>query len=554
MLKETGITLKEALQMDCFKTCKLIAGFEGYNNVIYRVNIMADYEILNWVSEGELLLTTAYFFKAVETEEQVEFIRELKKKKLAGIAIKVYPYLERLPEEVTNLANELKFPIIDLDYEIPFTDIMSPIFKKVFNKQALLLQKVEELHNDLMNIILRGGDAKDIATTLSKIIGNPILVKNHHFDDLIYDDKFYPFDYEEFTMNIEKFLNNNVYNSNLSKTYSCKIKIKDKKYEAIMVPIVVKNSIFGHVIAVAAEKSITSFDIVSIERASTIMAVEFLKRISVQDVENRYAAEFFEDLISLDKIRKEKAIERAKYYKFDHRVFYNIVNIYFDNKTPSIGDEYDFNQYKNKGIYIINQICNNQDVKYLITSKGKSIIIMFMWKDQKSLKKKLDKIVENINKSINEKMSFTQHSIGIGRVYKGVENVYKSLKDADKAIEARKTFIDETVIDFDNLGIYKIFCHDNLRDELLKFYNSTLFPLCQYDAKRDTELVKTLEVYFKTNGNFKKMSEHLYTHYNTILYRINRIHEITDMNLDNEHDRFNLETALKIKQIMGIKI
>jgi len=554
LLKETGITLKEALEMDCFKTCKLIAGFEGYNNVIYRVNIMADSEILDWVSEGELLLTTAYFFKAAEIEKQLEFIRELKKKKLAGIAIKIYPYLKKLPKEVIDLANELKFPIIDLDYAIPFTDIMGPIFKKVFNKQALLLQKVEELHKNLMNIILRGGEVKEIVTTLSKIVGNPILVKNHHFDDLIYDDEFYPFDYEEFTMNVEKFLNNNVYNQNLSKTYSCKMKIKDKTYEAIMVPIVVRNNTFGHVVAIAAEKSITSFDIASIERASTIMAVEFLKRISVQDVENRYTAEFFEDLISLDKIRKEKAIERAKYYKFDHKAFYNIINIYFDNKTPSIGDEYDFNQYKNKGIHLINQICKNQDAKYLITSKGKSIIIMFMWKDQKSLKKKLDKIIENIDKSINEKMSFIKYSIGIGRVYKGVENVYKSLKDADNAIEARKTFVNETIIDFDNLGIYKIFCHDNLRDELLKFYKSTLFPLCQYDAKRDTELVKTLEVYFQTNGNLKKMSEHLYTHYNTILYRINRIHQITNMSLDDEHDRFNLETALKIKKIMGIEI
>lgn len=554
MLKETGITLKEALEMDCFKNCKLIAGFEGYNNVIYRVNIMADSEILDWVSECELLLTTAYFFKVSEIEKQLEFIRELKKKKLAGIAIKVYPYLERLPEEVTDLANELKFPIIDLAYEIPFTDIMGPIFKKVFNKQALLLQKVEELHKDLMDIILRGGDVKDIVTTLSKTIGNPILVKNHYFDDLIYDDKSYPFDYEEFIMNVEKFLNNNIYNLNLSKTYSCNIKIKDKAYKVITVPIVVRNSIFGHVIAVGSEKSITDFDIVSIERASTIMAVEFLKRISVQDVENRYVAEFFDDLISLDKVRKEKAIERARYYKLDHRAFYNIINIYCDNKTPSIDDEYDFNQYKNKGIYLINQICNSQDAKYLITSKGKSIIIMFMWKEQKSLKKKLDKIVEKIDKAIKEKMSFTKHSIGIGRVYKGIENVSKSLKDADKAIEARKTFINETIIDFDNLGIYKIFCHDNLRDELLKFYKSTLFPLCQYDAKRDTELVKTLEVYFKTNGNLKKMSENLYTHYNTILYRINRIHEITNMNLDDEHDRFNLETALKIKQIMGIEI
>ena len=46
------------------------------------------------------------------------------------------------------------------------------------------------------------------------------------------------------------------------------------------------------------------------------------------------------------------------------------------------------------------------------------------------------------------------------------------------------------------------------------------------------------------------MSDALYTHYNTILYRINRINEITGMNLDDPNDRLNLEIALKIKELL----
>jgi transcriptional regulator, CdaR family len=46
------------------------------------------------------------------------------------------------------------------------------------------------------------------------------------------------------------------------------------------------------------------------------------------------------------------------------------------------------------------------------------------------------------------------------------------------------------------------------------------------------------------------MSETLYTHYNTILYRINRIQEITGANLNDSNDRLNLEIALKIRQMI----
>lgn len=89
-----------------------------------------------------------------------------------------------------------------------------------------------------------------------------------------------------------------------------------------------------------------------------------------------------------------------------------------------------------------------------------------------------------------------------------------------------------------------------LTEELEDFYATTLKPLVDYDNKKSTELVKTLEAYFMFNGNLTRMSEHLYTHYNTILYRINRINEITGMSLDDSNDRLNLEIALKIRELL----
>ncbi len=57
---------------------------------------------------------------------------------------------------------------------------------------------------------------------------------------------------------------------------------------------------------------------------------------------------------------------------------------------------------------------------------------------------------------------------------------------------------------------------------------------------------------FETNGKSEKMSEVLYTHYNTVLYRINRIQEITAKDLDCEYDRYGLQTALKIMHILDL--
>jgi purine catabolism regulator len=65
--------------------------------------------------------------------------------------------------------------------------------------------------------------------------------------------------------------------------------------------------------------------------------------------------------------------------------------------------------------------------------------------------------------------------------------------------------------------------------------------------------VKTLQSYFENNGNLKKISKQLFTHYNTILYRIQRIEEICHVNLQDAHQRLNLEIALKIMYIIDKK-
>jgi len=552
MIKETGIVLKDVLEMDLMKNCKVIAGHDGITNVITRVNIMADPDILNWVDEGEFLLTTAYFFKITSVEEQKKLIEESHRKKLSGIGIKIFPYLEKLPDEVVQLSNELKFPIIELDYEVPFADIMTPIFKEIFNKQSLLLQKVENVHNDTMDVILKGGSIKEIIRVLSRTIENPILVKDHYFEEYIYDEDVIKSKDNPLLESVKKYFKSSTRSYRSVKKLEDSITVNGEMVDRIMVPILVKNNVYGHIVIFGTERQISNSDVVSVESASTIIALEFLKKISVQEVENKYKAEFFEDLISFDERRKRKAIERANYYRFRPDANYSILTVYVNKKESEIDNSDELNQYINKITYLIDLGSKADGRTFLIANKGSKINILFMWDDVSNREKELRHIAENIAHLIEQKIGNIRFRIGIGRVYKGIEDVYKSLHDAEKAVEASKSYIEETIIEFDKLGIYKIFCQDHLKDELLSFYSSTLKPLVDYDRKRDTELVKSLHVYFETNGNLKKMSEVLYTHYNTVLYRINRIQEITEKSLNCESDRYGLQTALKIMNILDL--
>jgi len=155
-----------------------------------------------------------------------------------------------------------------------------------------------------------------------------------------------------------------------------------------------------------------------------------------------------------------------------------------------------------------------------------------------------------LERLLGERFKKLNYQIGIGRAYEGLREAHKSYMDSLKAIQTGEILKKKSLVFFENLGVYKILCQDHLSEELYRFYSTTIEPLVVYDEKKSTELIKTLQTYFNLNGNLKKISEVLFTHYNTILYRIERIQQITGMNLENPDDRLNLQIGLKIKDLL----
>ncbi|KXG75113.1 PucR family transcriptional regulator [Thermotalea metallivorans] len=553
ILKESGITIRQAMEMECMDKCKIIAGHSGIDNIITRVNIMADPDILHWVSEGELLLTTAYSFRKDDIELQKKLITESSKKKLAGMGIKIYPYIDGLSREVIDLADHLGFPIIDLYYATAFTDIMTPIFKEIFNKQAALLQKVENVHNDLMGVVLKGGSVKEIIKTLKQTIKNPILVRDHYFDEYIYHmDRQDGCDYGKLIERSNIFFESNPENKKIDAKTEKWDQVEDRAMRKVIIPIIVKGNVQGHILVWEAYREISNFDKVALESASPIIALEFLKKSSVYEVEHRYKVEFFESLISNDEKRKTAAVSRANIYKLDSNGYYTVIQICLlkiwgqeKRKKQETADD-----LKARLILNLEKALIHEQWHGMIIGREDKISILTLWHGEKDAQQKIRQYGNKICRLAKELFPENNFVMGIGRPYKGLEQVYKSVRDAERAIEAGMLLGKEQIVYFEDLGVYKILCQESLREELCSFYQQTLLPLVEYDQNKNTELVKTLQIYFETNGNLKKMSELLFTHYNTILYRIQRIKQITGRDIDNAEDRFNLETALKIMKIL----
>lgn len=545
MVNEKGIALGALMQMPFMQGNQLLAGSSGLEGLVLDVNVMVDLDILQWIKPGDLLLTTAYVFKGASTDQTLDLLKDLKDKGLVGLCIKVFPYVNALDPAVLTLAEDIGLPIIDLNYEVSFNEIMTPMYRLFLNRQALILDRVESVHREAMRILLKGGGSTEIVQMLSNYLDHPIYYIDYQFDEVVRgmenENDLYTLtrDFSEAT------------HITRAKRRQDQITVSGKTIERELIPVMVKDEVHGHLVVYGKQHKISNVDILSLESAASLLAIESLKKLSIKEVENKYKAEFFEDLISPEPLRREKALERAINYGFKSDAFYSIVTI----RLPWItGDDNGIltSQRATKVVYLLEMAMQQQSRPYLIATKNNDLNILMMWHKKQDYDKHMDQLIGQQELILKDKVKQEGYLIGIGRCYERLNAVYQSLRDAQKAIDLAGISFGN-VIRFDQMGIYKLLSHEVLKDEITEFYKATIQPLVAYDLKRDTDLVKTLEVYFEVNGNLKKMSEALFTHYNTILYRISRIKEITNKDLENEHDRYGLQTALKIRRILDLE-
>jgi purine catabolism regulator len=103
-----------------------------------------------------------------------------------------------------------------------------------------------------------------------------------------------------------------------------------------------------------------------------------------------------------------------------------------------------------------------------------------------------------------------------------------------------------------DLGVYQLVLSLSDQEKLLAFTEQTLGVLIEYDARQKADLIKTLEAFFACHGNLSQTSEMLIVHRNTLLYRINRINDIAEIDLNRPETRLALHLALTIRRLLAL--
>lgn len=136
-------------------------------------------------------------------------------------------------------------------------------------------------------------------------------------------------------------------------------------------------------------------------------------------------------------------------------------------------------------------------------------------------------------------------SMGVGRVRGSPSGIRQSHQEAKQALTmGRRLRGPGHLTRFDDLGVFRLLFAAQDLPELRAFHDETLGTLAAYDRAHGAELLRTLEAFFAARCGPKEAAAILGVHRNTVLYRLDRVRELTGLDLDDADVRLRLHLAL----------
>ena len=158
----------------------------------------------------------------------------------------------------------------------------------------------------------------------------------------------------------------------------------------------------------------------------------------------------------------------------------------------------------------------------------------------------LDEIVTGMVRRAKRRMPEIPLYVGVGSCMTDISNLHTGYARAKAAVQMAKKR-KQDLFYFDRMGLYRLLYMVDDSRLLKEMAEEPLKPLLEYDREHHANYVDTLELYLKHNGSIQAVSEEMFTHRNTVIYRMNKIRELLGTNLEETEERIPYQIAYYIR-------
>lgn len=541
-------TVNDLFILEGMKEGIVLAGHRGLTRNVQSVNISDTPDVINFLAENHLLLSTGYAFKD-DTEKFCELIKQMHELNCSGIVIKISRFFHQLPTEVKLLADNLAFPIIDLPTNHTLGEVSRHILNYLNDHEAEQLYYALHVQKEFSNMLIKGYSLGALVEQLGHLLARPTLLMNHRGEILAQSHDFLKESMKDIKLEILQKIKEDLHMTREGTTFS----IPSKEQVSITTfPVYTKRQYPSMLVIYDSHTLPYPSSQMAIEQAGNVISFTIVKEQAIEENSRLLKNNFFSDIIEMKIHSDEEFYSRSNYYGLQK----DMENICVVCTIDAKGATYETLQLYEKKIGELHNTVYDQledeiiheNLNATLFTKGKYFAIILQFENYSDeeinrINHFLEKVQENFNGDFT--LSF------------GVSHSVSSLKEIStiyhEAVEAILQGYEQNLEGF--IKFYKTRDLEELlkslpRKDLKALYENTLKSLAYPKTKEEQELIYTIQVYLDSQCEISETSRKLFVHRNTVKYRIEKAQELLNCSLRDAADSLRIRVALIIGSIL----
>ncbi|MDE9798582.1 PucR family transcriptional regulator [Staphylococcus delphini] len=525
-------TLEDILQVEQFSGLSVLNDKADLNHIVESVDITETPDVMNYTTANALLLTTGMIFQNNQ-RALIDFIRELHTVPIAGLAIKLSRFLQKLDQEVIDFANELNFPLIEIPSHWKLGPLTHHISSFILDEETEKLYYALDIQQKMNRMLINEYPVSTMIHQMAKILKVPVMLinpfhlvesKGGHFEN---DQKA--------TQQALKFFHNTYLEQKLQNEHDFQ-----RDYVVLEVPAF---KYFPYYLLISKAYTLSyPFSHLALEQAINTLSFAIYKNSKIRATEQHESSQFFTSLMySKDPAPIDMRMnpEFFKRYNLKHSNYYQVIICGVDKEEGIENSVYlsERHQLTFDWLYSMMTDLDNDISVFGLNDQNKYAILL-----QKRHTYYLDYcrfLQKEYQKHFNSTISF-----GIGHEVTDFKQIPMSFVEANDIYD---TYVEKEEKEF--LNTYKSKNVEELlqlvpTDKLRPFVTYTLGPLAYPDNPKDQELKKTLKTFVEHQCDITQTANILFIHRNTVKYRIKKCEEL--LNMDITHPKNSLDIRIAI--------
>jgi PucR family transcriptional regulator, purine catabolism regulatory protein len=545
-------TVGQILRLPVLEDARILAGRGGLDRAVTSVTVGEVPDIADWLSGGEMVLSTMFAFRG-DIERQREFCKRVMMADAAALFVKTTRFVGGMPADSIELADKRNFPIIEVPQGLRWTKLMQDVTEVIINRQASLLEESQAIHKSLLGVVIRGGGWQELADECARLLQEPMVLLDTSLEVLATSAGF-PVSTAYLDARLalsearERFA---------GLTGPSPLRVEQEGLPALFaLPIVSSHRVLGYVCTLSDAKALSAMQILTLEHAATIAALEMAQDRVRFETEVRLKGDFVDDVISGAEQAVDSLLRRGVFLGCDLRYGATVILLGIDEYDGLVARRGLDQEELDRDIEFFFTQCSrlvaSVEPSSLVSLKSGRIVIFVCGKSaqEPSALKKLATSLQALGPTSGS----LSISAGIGAFTRDTTEMDRGYQQALVALKVgRKLAGAGSQLSFENVGTYRILLDTFERDphEIRALYEETIGPVDAYDSANGTQLAQTLAVYFRNNENLTQTATDLHAHRHTIRYRLEKIAEINGLNVFETEHKERLGLGLKAKSLLA---